>query len=206
MTAADIIEIINVLPEYILYFYPGYITIYSYYFLRGKTLCDNRETLIKSIMISYIYVTLTAFIPIKNVILANIGYILLSIAVAYICYMVTSSDWIYSIFEILKIKTTYYENEIEALAGCQNGAWLIVYIKSSNVAIEGSLGFKELEEGKERYITLDAYSKYSVNDDGTLSRQISDYSGKYEEKCVIKYDDIMRIEKRATLFEQDKII
>ena len=201
MTSADIIEIINVLPEYILYFYPGYITIYSYYFLRGKTLCDNRETLIKSIMISYIYVTLTAFIPIENMILANIGYILLAIAVAYICYMITSSDWIYSIFKILKIKTTYYENEVEALAGCQNGAWLIVYVKSSNIAIEGSLGFKELEEGKDRYITLDAYSKYSVNEDSTLSSPICNYSDNYEEKCVIKYDDIKRIEKRATSFD-----
>lgn len=202
MTPADIIEVIFALPEYILYIYPGYITIYVYYFLRGKTLCDSKQILVKSIMISYIYVTLTAFIPIRNAVLANIGYILLSLFISYICYRATSSNRIYSIFKFFKINTTYYTNEVEALAGCNNGAWLIVYTKSSNIAFEGSLGFKEMEEGKERYITLDAYSKYSVNNDGTLSHPpICDYSDNYEEQCVIKYDDIKRIEKRATLFD-----
>ncbi len=78
---------------------------------------------------------------------------------------------------------------------------LIVYVKSSNIAIEGSLGYKELEEDKDRYITLDAYSKYTVNEDGTLCEPpLCCYNGNYDEQCVIKYEDIQRIEKRATEF------
>ena len=44
MRADDIMEIIDKLPEYIKYIYPGYLTIYTYYFMRGKTLQDNRQT------------------------------------------------------------------------------------------------------------------------------------------------------------------
>lgn len=200
MGPGELKEIIEMLPEYIQYIYPGYITIYTYYFLRGKTLHDNKQTFLKSIMLSYIYKTLTAFIPVDSVIWANIGYIVLSVVVAYGGYWITTSQWIYSVFDFFNIKTTYFENEVEALAGCDNSAWLIVYTKSSNIAIEGSLGYKELEEGKDRYITLDAYTKYSVNDDGTLSKPpICCYEGQYDEQCVIKYDDIKMIEKRPTV-------
>ena len=200
MGPGEIKEIIEMLPEYIQYIYPGYITIYTYYFLRGKTLHDNKQTILKSIMLSYVYKTLTAFIPVDSVILANIGYILLSVAIAYFAYLITRAQWIVILFRKLKITTTFFDNDVEALAGWDNSAWLIVYSKSSNIAIEGSLGYKELEEGKDRYITLDAYTKYSVNEDGTLSQPpICCYEDRYEEQCVIKYDDIKMIEKRATV-------
>lgn len=199
MKADDIIEIIDKLPEYIKYIYPGYLTIYTYYFMRGKTLQDNRQTFIKSIMLSYIYVTLTAFMPVESVIWANIGYIVLAIAIAYIGYRLTRCERVAKLFKALKIYTTFFENDVEALAGFDNGAWLIVYLKSSNIAVEGSLGLKELEDGKDKFITLDAYSKYAINEDGSLAETpFCCYENNYDEQCVIKYDDIQRIEKRAT--------
>lgn len=199
MNAEDIIKIINSIPEYILYIYPGYITIYTYYFLRGKTLKDNAQVLLKSISISYIYISLTSSIPITNIILATMGYVLLSLTVAYSCFRITKSSLILKIFDFLKIETTYYENDIESLAGIENSAWLIVYLKDTNIAIEGSLGYKELEEDKERYITLESYTKYSINDDGSLKEPaLCSYEGNYKEKCVIKYDEIKYIEKRDT--------
>lgn len=199
MGPAEIKEIINMLPEYIQYVYPGYITIYSYYFLRGKTLHDSKQTLLKSIMLSYIYITLTAEIPVNSEMWANIGYISLAVAIAYFAYLITRAQWIATLFRKLKITTTFFDNDVEALAGFDNGAWLVVYLKSSKIAVEGSLGLKELEDGKEKFITLDAYSKYTVNDDGTLAEPpFCSNEGKYDEQCVIRYDDIQRIEKRAT--------
>ncbi len=200
MNADDIIKIINAIPDYIIYIYPGYITIYTYYFFRGKTLQENKQILPKSILISYIYISITDFIPVKNIFWATIGYVVLSLLVAYGCYLFTKSDWALKIFKFLKIETTYYENEIEALAGIKNSAWLIVYLKNDNIAVEGSLGYKELEKGYERYITLESYSKYIVRADGTLDldNPLCCYEGNYKEKCVIKYDEIKYIEKRDT--------
>lgn len=197
MTADDIIKIINYIPDYILYVYPGYLTIYCYFFFRAKTIPNDKFILIKSIVISYIYVSLTDFIPVENISLVNIGYISLSIIVAYIAYRITISEKILTIYRKFKIYTTYYGNEVEALAGARNGAWLIVYLKGENVAIEGSLGYKELEEGKERYIILESYIKRSVGNDNKLSEiPIISYEGNYEEKITIKYDDIRHIERR----------
>lgn len=199
MTAEDVIKIIQYIPEYITYIYPGYITIYVYYFLRAKKIKDNAQTLLKSILISYIYITLSAGIPCRSVFWANVGYIVLALLIAFISYRITKSNIILKIYNKIGIQTTYYENPIEALAGPQNSAWLIVYLKDDDIAIEGSLGHKELEEGAERYITLEGYTKYSVKQDGTfLHPPICTYVNNLNEKCVIKYDEIKYVEKCDT--------
>lgn len=199
MSVDEIIKLIDYLPNIITYVYPGYITIYSYYFFRAKTLKDDKYVLFKSILISYIYVSITSFIPVYNPVLVSIGYIFLSVLVAYASYRIVASKVILNIYGFLKIYTTYFDNEVEALAGVANGAWLIVYLKDEDVAVEGSLGYKELEPGKDRYIMLEAYTKYTVESDGRLSdRPIISYEGNYHETCSIRYDNIKHIEKRDT--------
>lgn len=199
MNVDEIIKLINYLPNIIIYFYPGYITIYAYYFFRAKTLKDSKIILFKALFISYIYISICSFIPIYNIILVNIGYVCLSVLVAYISYRIVSSERIIQIFKFCKIYTTFFDNEVEALAGAQNVAWLIVYLKDENIAVEGSLGYKELEEGKDRYIMLDAYTKYSVGKDNKLSDiPIISYEGNYKESISIRYENIRHIEKRDT--------
>lgn len=199
MTIDEIIKLINYLPNIIIYIYPGYITIYTYYFFRAKTLKDSKIILFKSFLISYIYISMCSFIPVQNAIAVNLGYIILAVFVAYISYRIVISERILKIFKHFKIYTTYYGNEVEALAGAQNGAWLIVYLKDENIAVEGSLGYKELEEGKDRFIMLEAYSKYSVGKDNKLSKiPIVTYKGNYNESFCIRYENIRHIEKRDT--------
>ncbi|MGN0131247.1 MAG: hypothetical protein ACI4AA_02270 [Lachnospiraceae bacterium] len=142
---------------------------------------------------------MTSLIPVYNPVLVNAGYIVLSVLVAYVSYRIVESETILKIYHFFKIDTTYFDNEVEALAGVAKGAWLIVYLKDENIAVEGSLGYKELEPGKDRYIMLEAYSKYSVGLDGRLSEiPIISYEGNYNEMCSIKYDNIKHIEKRDT--------
>lgn len=197
MSAEEIIKVIEYIPEYIIYVYPGYITIYLYYFFRAKSIKDNKQIFFKSIIISYMYIVLTDFISVYNLLFMHMGYITLAVLVAYISYRITASEKILELFKYFKIYTTFYDNEVEALAGAHNGAWLIVFLKSENIAVEGSLGYKELEMGKERYITLEAYTKYSVGNDNKLSEiPIICYENNYEEKITIKYEDIRHIERR----------
>ena len=49
-------SIIDSLTLYFAYIYPGIITIFIYGFVRGRSIVENKITLIKGITISYVYV------------------------------------------------------------------------------------------------------------------------------------------------------
>ena len=54
MSVDDILKIIDSIATYIVYFYPGYISLYVYHFLKAKTLKDEKGTIAKSIVISFL--------------------------------------------------------------------------------------------------------------------------------------------------------
>ena len=62
MITVDIKQIIDHIPQYICYIYPGYITIYLYYYIHSLTLVDAKGTLLKSIAISYFYVLFSKWV------------------------------------------------------------------------------------------------------------------------------------------------
>lgn len=199
MNADDILKIIKAIPEYITYIYPGYLTIYCYYFLKGKTLKESNSIAIKALAISYIYIGVLDFSKIASIMIRNIILIIMACLTAYLAYRVSRSSIIITVFEFFKITTRYYENEMETLAEFDKGAWLIVYLKDDDVVYEGSLGIKELEEGKRQYISLDKYRKYYINKKGYPKEPyITDYSDNQKETVIIFYEDIKRVEKRDT--------
>ena len=73
MNSDEILKIIEALPRYIQYFFPGYLTIYLYLFFRSLTFKENKGNVIKAISISYIYVVILQEIvePFFNYILPN---------------------------------------------------------------------------------------------------------------------------------------
>lgn len=75
MSADEILKVIQEIPNYITYIYPGYLTIYAYLFFKGKTLKDSNYIFIKSIAISYVYLGIIEglkSITLLNCIKANI--------------------------------------------------------------------------------------------------------------------------------------
>lgn len=199
MNADDILKIIDAIPEYIVYIYPGYLTIYCYYFLRGRTLKETNAIAIKALAISYVYIGLIGCANIDSDAIRNMALIALSLSVSYTAYRVVKSETIISAFHFLKINTCFYDNEMETLAEFDKGAWLIVYLKDDDIVYEGSLGLKELEEGKRQYISLDKYRKYKVDENGNAKEPyIVDYSDNIRETVVIFYDSIKRVEKRGS--------
>lgn len=206
MSAEDILKIIQAIPEYIIYIYPGYLTVYLYLFLRGKTLKDNNYILVKAMAISYIHLAVIdwlrgalnlCFLKIPDAIKTNAALIIIASLSAYVAYKITLSKRIKKLFDFLDISTTFYENEIEVLADFNSGAWLCVYLKDDNVVYEGSLGYKELDEDKRRYICLNSYYKYYLNKRGKPKEPyIEDHDNEPDETVLIFYDSIKRIEKR----------
>jgi len=199
MSTDDIIKIIDAIPKYIIYIYPGYLTIYLYYFLRAKSMSDSKAALLKSIAISYIYVTLINKIPASEL-WKNFVLIIISIMAAYLSYLFVKSKDIAGIFHALDIEVTCLDNEIEALQGFDKGAWLVIYLKDDDVVYEGWLHHKDLEQGRKQYIIINGFRKYFIDDDGSPKQPyIEEHDNELEEEVMILYDNIKRIEKRKTV-------
>ena len=104
----------------------------------------------------------------------------------------------YILFNFSKIYTTFSDDEFDILTDYNKGAWLVVYLNNEDVVYEGSLGFRELEGGKRKYIILKAYYKYKLDVKGKpIEPYIEDYDTDYSKMVTIYYDDIKRIEKRV---------
>lgn len=186
---------------------------YVFFFLKGKSLKDNHYMWIKTIAISYIYLAVLEWLKnvkwIKNIfdywvgklpfaLKQNLCLIILSITLPYICYRITLSDKALKVLELLKINTTFYDNEIEMLSDFDKGAWLCVYLKDDKVVYEGSLGYKELEEDRRKYICLNSYYKYFLDKKGKPKEPyIEDHGEETGQTVMIFYESIKRIEKRS---------
>lgn len=181
------------------YVYPGYLTMYIFCFLRGTTLRETKAVLVKAIAISYIFTVILSLIPLKTEIAENAVLIAMAVIFPYIAYLFGRFRWVKCVLKGMKVNTTLWSNEMESLIGDDNCGWLVVYLKDDDVVYEGSLGNRELEEGRRQFITLEAYYKYRLDKKGYPKEPyIEDNEGKYEEKVVIFYDSIKRIEKRDT--------
>lgn len=212
MNADEILKIIQSLPEYIKYIFPGYLSMYTYLFLRGKTIKDNSYIIMKSIAISYIYLWVLEWIKnieclnnLEDIIFESVPYelkqsiclVILGIVFPYVFYRIITLKKTQTFLSKLKIQTTFYDNEIEMLAEFDEGAWLCVYLNDDEVVYEGSLGNKELDDDKRKYICLNSYYKYLLNEEGKPKEPyIEDHEKEPEETVMIFYDSVKRIEKR----------
>lgn len=48
MSVDDILKLMDSIATYIVYFYPGYISLYVYYFLKAKTVKDEKGTYLQN--------------------------------------------------------------------------------------------------------------------------------------------------------------
>lgn len=194
MSADEILKILDSIAKYVIYIYPGYITIYLYRFFRAKCVDENKETLFKSIVISFLYKMILDKVPLETEIMYHIWMIIISAAVPYAVYMAQKSDVIQYAMEIFGISTRFEGNEIEILDNGEYSAWVTVYLKEDKVVYEGFLGETEMEQGKRQFIILKKYRKYTLDKKGHPNPYIEEHE-KDEDKVLIFYEDVKRIEK-----------
>lgn len=206
MSADEIIEIIEVLPEYLKLFYPGYITIYVYYFCRAITIKDNKTIILKSIVVSYIYKILTDKIFLldflstrRNQFIENLLLIILALVIAYLSFRLTKSKRLNEILKRMGIRTTFSLNELEEIENqSKNGTWLALYIKHDNLMYEGFLINKEMESDRRQYVILNKYRKYITKNDEKSETYIEDFTENPDEKVLIYLDNIKYFEIRKS--------
>lgn len=206
----DYIKMIELVPQYICYLYPGYITLFFFNFFMEKTLSDTKAKIIKSIIISCIYVTYIkgGLIPTVSMllhfdfseeiysILFHIILIILAIAMAYISFFMWEKSSIGKwIRRVLRIDTQTYKNEIDMLnSKYKDTIWVYVYLKDSNIMYEGSLTNWELEHGdRNRFFCLSKYRKNLIKKDGHI-KKLYDYSSDAKEKVLIYFENIAYFE------------
>ena len=197
MGVNDILEIIAVLPRYIQYIFPGYITIWVYYFCIGITLKDTRALIVKSIVISYLYVVFvnTLFAQF-NELEQNIVLFILAVLVAYISSLLVEKEKEFHFLRRLGINTSLSLNEIDAIeTNSKTGIWICVYLKNCNLMYEGFILHTEMAEGNRRFICLCNYRKFIIDTEGKL-KNLEDHSTEREEQVILYFEDIARIEKR----------
>lgn len=209
MDAEQFIKLIEELPPYLCYIYPGYITMFLIYFFRELTLSETNAKFIKSVIISYFYVVYLkeGLIPSINIlfhtnmnlegnsIIFHILLIAISVIISYIIYyMLDKSEIVEKIIKRLGIRTTTDKNEIDMLQKKYSDTiWIYVYLKNSNFMYEGSLTDWELENGKNKFFCLSKYRKSLINNDGKISN-IEDHSDNDKEKVLIYFDAISYFE------------
>ena len=196
MSADEILRVLDSLANYVIYIYPGYITIYLYRFFRAKCTDGNKEILFKSIVISFLYKMVLDRILVETEIMYHVWMIVISVIVPYTAYMAQKSDTIQRAMEILEINTRFEENEIEILDNGECSAWVTVYLKEDKIVYEGFLGETEMESGKRQFIILKKYRKYTVDKKGHPNPYIEEHN-QDEDKVLIFYEDVKRIEKNV---------
>lgn len=212
MDTKNILALIDALPAYIQYIYPGYITIYLYMFFKEKSIKDSKYIACKSLALSYFYIEFLKFIRHVKYIsficnklsettfweLAQIiGLVAIATFVAYFAYQVERSKFAEKLLTKLKIDTELEKSEIGQLVDPQNGVWIIVYLKSTNIVYEGSLISYHLEDTANRKnITLCKYRKYQIDqNEKSIQSSVENHDADVSKQVVIYYDDILRIEK-----------
>lgn len=195
MTAEEIIKILDSLATYIVYVYPGYLSIYVYNFLKADTVKDSKGIIIKSIAISFLYKIWIDKLSITTEVYYHFVMVIVAVVIPYFCYMIQKSDGILDLFECLDIDTRFENNEIEILDNGEISAWIRVYLKEDNVVYEGFLGEKELEPGKRQFITLKKYSKYILNTEGRPKKPYIEEHDSDEDMVLLFYQDVYKIEK-----------
>lgn len=207
--ADEIIELITKLPPYLCYIYPGYISMFLFYFFMDLTLEDTKAKTIKSIVISYMYIIVLqeGIIPTLNKnpcvkistnldsIDFNIIIIFISILIPYLIYIcLYKRNTLAKILQVISINTTLDKNEVTMLLREYNDVvWMHVYLKNNNIMYAGYLKSYELGNNCTNFFCLSDYHKYLIQENGE-EKKLKDNSGDDKKKVLIYYEQISHFE------------
>lgn len=201
---ADIV--IQSIASYVIYIYPGIISIYLYNFFVATTTKNTQAFIIKSFAISYLYnllvetsVSMVSCVNeklAKNSVLYNIVLIFVALILPYIFYKIKMSKLFSCVCEILGISTSVTSVPFELLGDKEEKyTCLKIYIKDEPYVYIGYLGEYEYEDGHDKYVILTGYRKYYINSKAKEKLIFSYSADSYNEKVFIQYKDIKFIEK-----------
>lgn len=194
------------IASYVVYIYPGIISIYLYNFFVARTTKDTQAFVIKSFAISYIYNLFldTAYSTLcflrgntdKNSIVYNMVLISIAFFTPYFCYKIKMSKVFAVICDLMGICTSTTDVPFDLLEDEEEKyTCLKIYLKDDPYAYIGYLGEYEYEDGHEKYIILTGYKKYFINSKCREKLIVGYNAEDYNEKVFVRFNDIKLIEK-----------
>ncbi|MCH5261612.1 MAG: hypothetical protein J1F42_01740 [Lachnospiraceae bacterium] len=191
--------VLQSISGYVVYIYPGIISIYWNNFLEAKTSRETQSLVIKSFSISYLYnIVLGSILSYENnAILYNIIIIIMSIFFPFLYNKLKYSSIVATVCDKLGIRTCLSSVPFELLKN-RNESYtcLKIYLNDEKFAYVGYLKNYEYEENSDKFVILSSCKKYELtcNEEKLI---IDNQAYQDVQKVFIKYDDIKVIEKIA---------
>lgn len=204
MTVSEIQELINFLPELLIYLCPGYLTLWVYNAVIARSIKESKHMLGKAIILSYIYLKgvewLKGYVPSLDI---NVTIIIIAIVFGIWTDKFIKSNFYQQILCMLNISASTDIDIIDKIR-TPNGVWVKVYLDSIHRVYEGALIYDIMDPEVERHIILCSYLKYKIlestvavdadNDIFTELELIENFRDDQAKRIVLKYDSITRIE------------
>lgn len=199
-TIQGIKELLEIIRLYIVYVYPGFITLVIYRFAISKSVEENKNTFIKSIIISYLY-TLPFFLifkiePIKFKIWHHIIIALIAVIVPISWNLLVRQSWFKYIIRKIGIRTEIYDNLMDIMFYKENAVvWVRAYMDEQKVMYEGSLRHYESDINRQQQVILSGYRMYNYNEN-TKKYDIKVFDYAFDQKQWVRI-----LEKNITRME-----
>jgi len=189
-------DIISILPLLIIYILPGYSFINVVNFIINKKQVDDKNILIKSLVISYIIINSETLLlhmrSIKLDISSSGGVIFtfcFSIIIAYLYSMIVQGEIGNMILKWLKITRSLKTDILNDLVDFELGMWIKIFLSSEQVIYVGKLRRFELITDTSYSIVLSNFILYNYSGDELVNNSTLD-----TEWVAVSVKDNYRIE------------
>lgn len=194
-------SVLKVLTDYLQYFYPGFIFLWIFQFIRGKNFKENDISIIKSIIISYLLICVSK-LPLIERINQDFFLVTISIVLPYIIVLISEKEWVKIALDFIGVKTSIHDNIIDLVKGMvkneddRNKLALKVYMDEIGIMYYGWLRIHESDNENNNIIALSSYIRYKKAQDGQYVENMATLpnNSKNKEWVIIDGKDITRIE------------
>lgn len=163
----NIIDILNVINNYIVYIYPGLISLIVYSFIQGKPFEENKNTIIKSVAISFLYIILLQELIVFKPgdisgrdIKAHLILILSAVIFPYVLVKITGLKITKSFIRKIGIKSNVKNNPLDIALEYEKSVYISAYLDDYNVMYAGWLRNHTSDINEAKYIMLSHYVVY----------------------------------------------
>ncbi len=206
MTIEIVRQILEVLEKYFIYLYPGYVTLFIYYFSKAKKIHFNKSFSFMCVIISYIYILLYRFIVGREVIdFVEVDYVVIlcmSIIIPTVWSRISRTWWIEKFLNRLGFYTSIEDNVwdyIQYRDKEKKGIVLKVFLDDKDLMYEGSLRYREYDPEGESNICLSGFRRYTKKDGVYIPKQ--NYNNDNSRWVLINIKEITRTEIK---YDSDK--
>ena len=171
--------LIRILSDYLVFLYPGFITLTVYAHVNAEENEDNKEFIIKCVAISFFYhkmllpaMSFVVKIAWKkclntslkfNVVERHVALFILAAIFPYVFWKLQSIEALNKMTRKLGIFTSRYENPLDIAMSKEKHVWVSLYMDELGLKYEGSLRHYVRDLSKAKYITISNYKIYKIH-------------------------------------------